>query len=166
MIDQFSNGTRSVLKNNIQQILEKCGILKGGVSLESMSRIEEVFKWKGENVRARERTLGFCVFDARLNLRRLPPYREKNDDYKYFCDIVMFNGHAYGFKTGNSNRPADRRRQSLSYFEACIAVATGQGKQGARKKEHSEMYKQAYELFRETQHMQPDMDGYPRIHQQ
>ena len=97
--------------------------------------------------------MGFCVFDARLNLRRLPPYREKNDDCKYFCDIVMFNGHAYAFKTSNSNRPADRRRQSLSYFETCIAVATGQGKQAARKKEHSEMYKQAYELFYETQHM-------------
>ena len=156
MIDQFGRMNRSPLTDSIQEIREKCGIAKGGVSYELMNKIEEVYRWKGTNCRSQERSLGFCVFDHRLNLRRLPPYRERDSNYKYFCDIVCFNGHAYAFKDANQAR--DRRRQSLSYFEAVLRASKGCQKVVKKGgKEHSDLYKEAYELFRETQHLQPDV---------
>jgi len=154
MVDQFAQCPRSPLRDTIEQIRAKCGIPTGGVSFELLDHIERTYTWKGAHCRSKERSLGFCVFDARLNLRRLPPYRELDNNYKFYCNIVTFNGHAYAFKEETMAR--DRRRQTLSFYEAVITVATSARKE-AKKKGHSDLYRQAYELFLETQHLLPDV---------
>ena len=101
----------------------------------------------------------FVVFDLRFNLRRLPPLREdgQTDDLCYF---VMHNGHAYAFQ--DFQFAAQRQRQSLSWYKAMIRVATGDlepDEKGAGRYKRSELGVAAYNLFLETQEMQPDMDA-------
>ena len=72
----------------------------------------------------------------------------------------MHNGHAYAFQ--DFHFAAQRQRQSLSWYKAMIRVATGDlepDEKGAGRYKRSELGVAAYNLFLETQEMQPDMDA-------
>ena len=156
MIEQFKH-TGTPITDTIDQIRTKTGIT-GGVSLTQLDEIEKTYSWKGKSNNSKTHTLGFCVFDARLNLRRLPPYRIPNKDQKGFCDIVCFNKHAFSFKT-KSTQATCRRMQTPSFFQACAQLGEGLDNDVSAKGEHSKLYVAGYELFRETQYMQPDAVG-------
>ena len=86
----------------------------------------------------------------------MPQQEGQTDDLCYF---VMHNGHTYGFH--DLQFAAQRQRQSLSWYKAMIRAATGNcdpEEKGAGKHNRSELGVAAYNLFRETQEMQPDMD--------
>ena len=54
-----------------------------------------------------------------------------------------------------------RKQESLSWYKACLRVAWDNNdikEEGAGKKKRSLLGIKAYELFRDTQHLQPDMD--------
>ena len=66
------------LRDNVQQILEKCGLLQGGVSFKGMAAIERKYRWGaafmkagGPRKNAIQRSVGFVLFDSRMNLRRI-----------------------------------------------------------------------------------------------
>ena len=93
--------------------------------------------------------IGIVVFDMRLNLRRLPPYNSR-DDAKTKVYIAVHNGHAYSFK--NWEQARNIMHTALSYFQACLKAA-------AWPEKVENVYEKSWELFRETQHMQPDRDA-------
>ena len=93
--------------------------------------------------------IGFCVFDMRLNLRRLPA-RHARKDTKTNVYLVLHNGHAYSFRDGR--QASSIIQNALSYFEAYLKAAAWPNKVETA-------YDKAWELFRETQHLQPDRDA-------
>ncbi len=161
MVDQFAKQTPPI-SDTIQQIREKCGHLHGGVSMDDLTKIEEAYSWKGNQADSEEHQLGFVLFDCRLNLRRLPPYTPPdNNNNTLLCKIVVSDGHAYGFQRGAE--ASNLMLRGISYFEAVIRAASeeeeGTGGEPPRKKsktEHDPTYILGYNLFRATQHLQPD----------
>ena len=135
-----------------------------GSSLDDLATIEENYSWtsKRQQHNSLVRKVRFMVFDLRFNLRRLPKYKEpdgKSGNNTDFCYIVMHCGHAYAFRCRNF--AAQRCRESLSWYKSCVQVGTGvyeKREKGAGPHQHSELGKAGYELFLETQHLQPDME--------
>ena len=100
----------------------------GGISLDDLSTIEENYSWVAERAQRNSlvRKVRFVVFDLRFILRRLPKYKSsdsKNPNNTDLCYIVMNGCHAFGFR--DRNFAAQRQRQSLSWYKACVRVATG-----------------------------------------
>tara|TARA_Y100001963_G_scaffold154732_1_gene244166 strand:- start:726 stop:4754 length:4029 start_codon:yes stop_codon:yes gene_type:complete len=163
LLDQFAPNThrKYPIAESPQEIREICRLGPGGISLQGMGTIEERFQYRGRSNRSKEaHPIGFAVYDHRLNLRRLPPYQAYTGNHKYYCYIVVYNGHAYAFK--DDCLASALMRRGVSYFEAALKVAGAERAEKAGKKEHSDLYKQAYELFRETQHLQPDSEAIER----
>ena len=50
------------------------------------------------------------------------------------------------------------RDTALSWYKACIMIALGESRAPKGKQKHSDLFKEAWKLFRECQYMQPDMD--------
>ena len=81
MIREFgpeATGRQSPLRDNVQQLREKCVLLQGGVNLKGMTTIEKKYRWgaaltktKAPRELALQRSVGCVVFDSRMDLR--PP---------------------------------------------------------------------------------------------
>ena len=162
MIDEFGpkteGRTQCPIQDTADEIRMKVGLPPGGVSFEGLTQIEETYSWESTRKQKNsiKRKIGFAVFDIRLNLRRLPPHQEYDSNNKYVCNMVMYGGHAYGFRDPALARIC--RDTALSWYKACITIAQGESPAPKGKQKHSDLFKQAWDLFRECQYMQPDMD--------
>ena len=143
--------TEYPIKDTIDEMIQKTGLQKR-VSLEDLDIIEAKIKITHgkKRVLASPFGIGLVIFDGRLNLRRLPLYPEvktKSKKQKKFIYGVMHNLHAYGIASDRVASAALAR--DLSYYEAFLKAA-------AWPNTVDDCYKEAWALFRECQHMQPD----------
>ena len=140
--------SRYPIRLSVDEMIEKTG-LGSKVTLDQLEIIESqclVAEGKKKTLKNPIQR-GVCIFDARLCLRRLPPYQTPRMQEKMYVNAVIHNKHFYGFR---SNQIANSARQnSLSYFEAYIRAS-------AWPSVPENLGEQSWNLFRETQHMQPD----------
>lgn len=147
---QMSN-TRYPITYSVEEMIKLTG-LKSRVSLDDLDIIENKIKiTHGKKKELKDpHSIGIVIFDARLNLRRLPRFQETNkchNQQKYLVYGVMHNGHAYGVSKDNLARDAMKR--DLTYYESFLKCAEWPNTL-------EDGYEKSWDLFRETQHLQPD----------
>jgi hypothetical protein len=147
LIHQFQR--RPKIHDTVQAIRDMCG-LQGRVSLSQLSLIEERYVIRTPRGREGGHRVGFVVFDARFNLRRLPPPSPYEINYRKFCYVAFFNGHIYSFK--NQRTAAMLKTRGLSYYQSLLELA----RYPNHYPEDGSLQDEAYQLFRSMQSRQPD----------
>ena len=144
--DQYRSGM-SRMDLSLKQMRDLIDIAKKPISLDNLSLIEERLVWTTSDRKdAHKNRTHIVVFDHNFNLRRLPPFVECDKHYKTFSYMVMFGGHAHSFQCEKFAN--QRKKQSLSYFQAATEEGTGR----------ASTYEESWELFTDTQHLQPSSD--------
>jgi hypothetical protein len=145
-IVNFFQAGKKPIHLTVAEIRRQTG-LEGPISLANLEVLEQKLVVKGKGNGSKRRNLGIAVFDARLNLVRLPKYTpDPSRNNKWLLHLVSFNKHAYAFQKPRVGQSILAR--SISYFEAALRCA---GREST--------YKEAWELFRETQHLRPDTEA-------
>ena len=157
MLDSFGSRKKLPLNLAIEDMRTMCEIPDGGVSLIQMDDIEKKLRWgaKRQQKNSVKCEVGFVVFDFSLNLRRLPEYlereeHEKNSGRYNKCYLILRNNHAIAWQT--PKKAYDLAKRCLTFYEACYraGINNHEGNVG-------DFYKESWELFRQWQHLQPDM---------
>jgi len=157
MIHQFRD-SRPTIRDSVKDIRDICGLPRGTVTLHQLALIEERYR-----IRTRTKTahpIGFVVFDHHFALRRLPAFMPYDHHYKRFCFIVAFRGHAFSVK--NPKLASSLMERGLSFFRAALEAAKWPEHYPAETRAragNSQLHADSYQLFRDTQHMQPDHDA-------
>lgn len=149
LVKEFGSVEHLPLLLSVEQMMERA-CLGPKIRLCDLDHIESTCLWtEGKRNKCKSTPRGICVYDSRLNLRRLPEYHEAhNKKIKQYANVVFHNGHFYGFQ--NTAQANSIRQNSLTFFGAFLKAAAWPNKV-------ENLVHESWDLFRETQHIQPDM---------